>query len=246
MEVLFSSIGTEIYNTFGHKGYMLEWKLIAPLCKKWSRNREPDKERIREITQYFEEGGYVPQIIHVAELPDEGIVCYDGNHRREVFNLSKSKIMCIVDVMFSASQMDVYKSFTALNKSVQLPAIYIDDMFDNGNQVKEEILHLVKCFENKYRPFVSASSRCHAPNFNRDCLIDNIYNIYKSFNGVIGIKQLEVLLEKLNIEYSKGNICRNHLHYKISTIEKCEKHNCWLFLEKNIPFDHVEYVLNYL
>ena len=244
METLFSSLGSQIYETSGHKGYMIEWKLLYPICKKWSRNRDADKERVNEIKDFLENGGYVPQIIHLAELKDEGIVCYDGNHRREVFNITDKKIICIVDVMFSATQMDVYKSFTALNKSVQVPEIYIEDDCKNVNVVKEEILEFVKRFEKKYKQFISASPRCHSPNFNRDCLIDNIYSLYKSFNGVVGIKQIEVLLETLNCEYSRGNICRNHKCYKRSVLDKCKQYNLWLFLEKTIPFEHVEYIFN--
>jgi tRNA isopentenyl-2-thiomethyl-A-37 hydroxylase MiaE len=184
-------------------------------------------------------------MIHLAEIIDEGIVCYDGNHRREVFNLLNDKeFVCIVDVMFSATQNDVYKAFNAINKAVQLPAIYIDEQNNNDN-VKTEILQLVKKYETKYKPFLSTSSRCHAPQFNRDNFIDNIYNIYISFDRTVSIKQLNELFEKLNIEYQHEKICRPHSLYKKSLIDKCKKHNFWLFIDKTISFEHVEFLLKH-
>lgn len=119
MEAIFDSLGQSIYNFNGHKGYMIQWKLIAPFCKKWSRNRDPDIERVNEMVEYYHKGGYIPRMIHLAELKDEGMVCYDGNHRKEVFNMCNDEaVMCVVDVLFGATQNDVYKAFNNINKSV--------------------------------------------------------------------------------------------------------------------------------
>lgn len=244
MESIFDSIGDYIYNFNGHKGYMIQWKLIAPFCKKWSRNRDPDIERVKEMVDYYNKGGYIPRIIHLAELEDEGIVCYDGNHRKEVFNIcNEEKVMCIVDMMFGTNQHDVYKAFNNINKSVQVPAIYIEEP-SCENDVKIEIIKLVKEYETKYKPFVSTSARCLAPNFNRDNFTENIYNIYKSLDKVVNIEKIGKLLEKLNNEYANGRMCRPHSVYRQSIIEKCKKHKLWLFIEKTIPFEHIETLLN--
>jgi hypothetical protein len=232
-----------VYNFNGHKGYMLKWKLIAPLCKKWSRNRDPDMERVTEMHDHQTKNGYIPKMIHLAEIKEEGVVCYDGNHRREVFNMcNDDELVCIVDVMFDTTQNEVYKAFNNINKSVQLPAIYVEE-HNEDNSVKIEILKLVKKFETKYKVFVSASARCHAPNFNRDALTDNIYEIYKSLRQTVSIDQIGKLLSKLNVEYSRERLCRPHSLYKPSVIEKCKAQNLWLFVERTIPFDHVEKVM---
>lgn len=244
MEAIFDSLGQSIYNFNGHKGYMIQWKMIAPFCKKWSRNRDPDIERVNEMVEYYHKGGYIPRMIHLAELNDEGMVCYDGNHRKEVFNMCNDEaVMCVVDVIFGATQNDVYKAFNNINKSVQLPAIYIEES-SGENDVKAEIVKLVKEYETMYKPFLSTSARCHVPHFNRDAFTDNIYNIYKSLGSVVSIEQIGKLLEMLNSEYAQGRMCRPHSVYKQSILDKCKKHNMWLFIERTIPFEHIETLLN--
>lgn len=239
MEHVFNSLGKPIYNFNGHKGFMIQWKLISPLCKKWSRNRDADMERVREMIEFHNKGGYIPRIIHLAELKEEGMVCFDGNHRKEVFNAcEEDDVMCIVDVMFNATQSDVYKAFNNINKAIQLPAIYIEE--SNDDSVKQEIIQLVKEYETKYKQFVSTSDRCHAPHFNRDSLVDNIYQIYTSFNKLVSVKQIGKLLERLNAEYAKGSMCRPHTKYRPALIDKCKKYNLWLFMDKTIPFEPLE------
>jgi hypothetical protein len=118
--------------------------------------------------------------------------------------------MCVVDIMFDASQNSVYKAFNNINKSVQLPAIYIEESNDE-NDVKAQIVKLVREYETKYKPFLSTSARCHAPHFNRDTLTDNIYSIYKSFCNAVSIEQIGKLLIRLNAEYAHGRMCRPRL-----------------------------------
>jgi hypothetical protein len=241
MEQVVRSLGHEIYtdNNNNHKGFLVKWSLIGPLCKKWSRNRDPDIFRVDEMLAHFEKGGYLPKMIHLAEVLGEGLVCYDGNHRREMFDRCKGDdITCIVDIMFGANQNDVYKAFSNINKSIQVPAIYIDNQ--DASQVKIEIINLVKKYEEKYKPFLSSSPRCHSPNFNRDGFVDNVYQIYTSFNGSKTIPEIAVIFDRLNVEYAYGRLCRPHRLYKLAVIEKCQKHGFWLFLERSIPFEHVE------
>lgn len=240
METIFDSLGQTIYTLKGHKGYLIQWKLIAPFCKKWSRNRDPDMQRVNEMVMHLNKGGYIPRMIHLAELNDEGIVCYDGNHRKEVFNQCDDEtFVTIVDIMFHSTQNEVYKAFNNINKSVQLPAIYMEDTSDDS-AVKQDIIALVKQYETNYKSYLSSSARCHAPHFNRDTFTDNLYEIYKSFNKTVTIEHIGTLLTKLNNEYSEGRICRPHSAYKSSLIEKCKKQNLWLFMEKTIPFEHLE------
>lgn len=244
MDQIFKSLGKELYVEKNHRGYLIQWNMVAPLCKKWSRNRDADQERVEEMLAYFKKGGYIPRIIHLAEVSGEGVVCYDGNHRREVFTRCKDEdITCIIDIMFNATQNDVYTAFNNINKSVQLPAIYLEDS-NNGNQgVKEDILNLVREYEVKHKPFLSTSSRCHAPHFNRDAFVDNVDQIHKSLGGAISISEIKRALDMLNIEYANGNMCRPHSSYKSHVLDKCRKHNLWLFVDKTIPCEHVQRVL---
>lgn len=249
MDSVISSLGQELYQHGKHKVFLGKWNLISPLCKKWSRNRDPDQGRVSEMLDYLKHGGYIPRMIHLAHVADEGLVCYDGNHRREVFNVAPlgGDMICLFDVLFDACQNDVYMAFNDINKSVQVPAMFFYDEHDkscNGREIKDDILALVKTYETKYKAFVSTSPRYHAPNFNRDCFIDNVYNIYKHFNGSLSIADIGNALDKLNEDYAKGIRCRPHSSYKITIIEKCKKGNLWLFIDKVVPFEHVQQVLS--
>lgn len=242
MEPLFKSLGQELYSHGHHKGYFIKWNLLSPLCKKWSRNRDPDMQRVSEMVEFYKGGGYIPKMIHLAEVTGEGLICYDGNHRRETFDRLASgdnELECIIDVIFNASQRQVYEAYENINKAVQLPAIYLEET-DDSHKVQSQIVTLVKEYEVKYKPFVSTSPRYHAPNFNRDTFVDNIYQIYKSLNGTVSISDLSTMLERLNAEYAKANLCRPHSAYKANVIEKCAKYGLWLFLERIIPCEHVE------
>lgn len=243
MEAIFDSLGKSIYNADGHKGYMIQWRFISPFCRKWSGNRDPDAKRVTEMLEYHRQGGYMPKLIHLAEIEDEGMVCYDGNHRKEVYNACKDEdISCIVDVMFNTTKYEVYRSFNNINKSVQVPAIYTESLVQ-ANNVRAEIIKLVITYERRYKPYLSASPGYRAPNFNRDNFTDNVYDIYKAFNGTISIEKLGELLEKLNFEYSSERICRPHIVYNSYILGKCKKYGLWLFIEKIIPIEHIERII---
>ena len=212
------------------------------MCRRWSYNRESDHERVKEMIEYYKNGGYIPTVIHLADIHGSGLVCYDGNHRREVFDVCMTDDdVCTVDIMFDVSHQQVYETFININKSVQLPAVYIES--NEISMVKTQMIELVKSYEKKYKHFVSPSANCHTPNFNRDRFTDNIYEIYNAYNGRLTVSEIGQLLEKLNIEYSKGNICRPHSTYKDSVLKKCAEYNLWLFLDRTIPTEHIEKML---
>ena len=239
MENIISSFASKIYTHGKHVGYVLKYKHLKPLCKKWSKNRQPDMSRVQDMYEHHVNGGYIPKLIHLAELPDEGLVCYDGNHRREFLNLNADdEIECIIDVMFNVTTEDVLEAFEVINKAVDVPEIYLEDSMN----IKDDVLELVKQYETKYKSFVSKAAKCRSPNFNRDVLTDNITKIYRYLNGSKKIKEIGELMDILNVEYSKNKICRSHENYKDNTIQKCKKYNLWLFLEREIPCEHVERV----
>ncbi len=200
-------------------------------------------ERVNEMYDFYMSGGYIPQMIHLAEINGEGLVCYDGNHRRELFSreeISKD-IEIIVDVLFTASQTDVYKAFENINKSVQVPAIYLvdDDESNKVSQIKREILALVKDYEQKYKSCLSTSARCHTPNFNRDTFCENIYDIYQYFDGEFSISDIVNLLEKLNLDYSR-RVQQQQTKYKATVVEKCKRAGLWLFIDRTIQPSEIE------
>jgi hypothetical protein len=241
MENVFKVFANELYRCGRHIGYSVKFKHIEPICKKWSKNRNPDMERVKEMYEYYNSGGYIPKFIHLAELKGEGVVCYDGNHRRELLKLiNDGDIECVVDVMFSATDEDIYEAFSSVNKAVDVPEIYLEDV----SNIKDDVLELVKKYESNYKQFTSKSARCRSPNFNRDVFTDNITKIYKYFNGTKSISEIEDALNKLNKEYANGKLCKSHSKYPISVIDKCNKHGLWLFLEREVIYEHIEKIFN--
>ncbi len=239
MENIIKSFATQLYSVGTHTGYLLKFKHIGPICKKWSKNRDPDLSRVNDMVEYYKKGGYIPKIIHVAELHGEGLVCYDGNHRREMLHtLDDETLECIVDVMFNASHEDIFESFESINRAIDVPEIYLDDSLN----IRDDVLELVKKYETKYKPFVSKASKCRPPNFNRDVFTENITNIYKYLNGTKTVKEIEGFLETLNTEYAKNKICKAHSKYKEPVTSKCDKYKMWLFLEREIPSEHVQMI----
>lgn len=242
MELVVSSLGTALYVQHRHKGYLIKWSLIGPLCKRWSRNREPDEHRVSEMVKYHLAGGYLPSTIHLAELP-EGLICYDGNHRRIVFDrLEDRELICIVDIIFDSNTREVIEAFNAINRSVPLPELYLNDDTENP-KVKDDLLKLVQSYEKRYKSFISTSSRCRAPQFNRDTLLDNLYTIHQQLGPELTIDRLESLLIELNTKYSEERLCQPHTEYPPSVIAKCKKHNLWLFLNRTISIDHLRTLL---
>jgi hypothetical protein len=238
METIIQSFGSELYRDRNHVGYKVLVKHMLPLWKKWSKNRDPDMERVNEIVEL---GVYIPKFIHLAELEGEGLVCYDGNHRREVLKqLVNDNFTCIVDIMFKATHDDVYEAFVNINKGVEVPEIYIED----SANIRSDVMELVKGYETKYKSFISVSPKCRAPQFNRDVLTENISKIYAYLQGQKTIPEIGELLEKLNHEYSRGHLCKSHGTYKSAVIEKCKKHGLWLFLEREVSPEHVERLMH--
>lgn len=237
MEVLLNSIGTQLIKQGRHITFLLDWNVLKPIVKKWSRNRDPDMTRVQDLLIHISNNGYFPPVLHLAEVDGEGLVCYDGNHRREALNAISNPPKVIIDLMTRASQEDVYKAFEALNKSVQVPALYLDESMNHN--VKDDLLCIVRKYESKYRQHVSSSARCHAPQFNRDHFLDNLYNIWCQLDGRMSVQELEHSLETLNKLYSQQRICKTHDKYREKVVQKCKESGLWLFIERDIPFDHI-------
>lgn len=114
----------------------------------------------------------------------------------------------------------------------------------DDEKIRNDITLLVKDYKMKYKSFVSVSRRCHAPNFSHEGFAENVYHMYQNFNGRLDVQRIGELLEKLNGEYAKERLCKPHSTYKQHVIDKCKKHNMWLFIERNIPFEHVHRTLH--
>lgn len=182
----------------------------------------------------------------LANIKGEGLVCYDGNHRRCMFERlyelgDEFDCEVIIDIMFDVTQEQVYTAFENVNKSIQVPAIYLDD---DLSKVKDDIIKLVDSYVLRYKAFVSSSSKCHRPSFNRDTFIEDVSNIFiyfKKGKDPLSIEDIRNLLTKLNVYYGKQQLNYDHSTLTETSLKKCKKHDFWLFgHERNISINHLE------
>jgi hypothetical protein len=57
--------------------------------------------RVEELKQFHQQGGFIPIHIYLADLKDEGLVCFDENHRRVTLQQLQLDQECFVDIMTS-------------------------------------------------------------------------------------------------------------------------------------------------
>jgi len=240
-----------------HIFYYVKYKEIKDYIGIYNNNRDIDELRVNMIYEYYKSGGYVPFILHLAQPERENIFkCYDGNHRWMVLNKIineeyETDIGCIINVVYEVLKEDIYEKYVNINESVPVPKIYleykeyVDNKINNKRyMINEHIMKLVKEIANKYPNFVSGTTRCIAPNFNRDDLIDQITDIYNSFedekgNNIVLISEIREMLYELNERYCREEMCKKHIKYRENLRIKCNKYKFWLFMEKNINVDHI-------
>jgi hypothetical protein len=99
--------------------------------------------------------------------------------------------------------------------------------------IKEQIHILVRDYCQKYPDFVSDSSRCQRPNFNRDTFDSDLYDLYVIYD--LTIDELKSCLKLLNKRYSldkKG--------YTERISKKCFKYGFYLFVYPRIQSVHFQ------
>lgn len=244
MDSILQSIGTTVLEHHNHKVVVAEWSLVGPVLKKWSRNRDADERRVQDIMNHILTGGFVPPILHVADVIGEGLVCYDGNHRRAAFMKVPlpEGFKVVLDILCNATQRSVFECFENINKSVQVPAIYTEDI--GSTSVKQDILGVVQQFERQYKAFVSTSNRPNAPNFNRDVFTEALYNFWKDHQGSYSVHDIHEALKLLNTLYDTGKINVRVNSMKPGTVKKCQQHHFWIFKDRHLNTEHLQNILN--
>ena len=186
--------------------------------KTWKYNRPVDENRVEEIRQWNKEFNRMDGVINLAYIAGDGLVCFEGNHRR--LALKDLPITVIVDIIWNVNDEILVHEFRRINKSVSVPDFYI---VDTDKNVKEDIENFIKHFRKTYPSHETPCGRPQRPNYNRDGLTDQITRIHKESD--VTTKELFERIYLLNHKYSEKS--RTKLSAKI--IEKCEKTGLWLF-----------------
>jgi hypothetical protein len=190
--------------------------------KRWKHNRPPDQDRVREIRDWIETSKRVDGILYLACIDNE-LVCYESNHRREALKDVEELHNILVDMMWNATNDQVKAEFFRLNKAVSVPELFIDDQ----PEVRiGDLLAVVNGFCDNYGKLKSPNKNPHRPNFNRDTLLDDLYQIVKETK--LPIDEIMTRIAQYNQELRS----RDKSKLSKTVIEKCERTGLWVFAWK--------------
>lgn len=188
----------------------------------WNKNRPPDLVRISHLHNYYETNNVelVPGIVSVWVVEEKNYV-YDGIHRLLSAFECKHPIKVLIYYYYTSKEQDIIDDFLAINKSVSVPSIYLEE----DNHIKKTVcLSVADYMCQKYPKFVSPSRRPYKYNFNRDNLIEFISELEIDFTKSSVDKILKNEFDGLNLR-AQQFIIRNN----ISCPNKCNVYGFWLF-----------------
>lgn len=220
----------KLIKTFSSKEqlYIASSNDIGKYVTIWSRNRPPDKKRIKEVVEYIKKSDRVDGIIYVAQIEDK-FVCYDGNHRREACKLLDKSYPVLVELLIKPTYHELCAKFQALNKCVPVSELYSDPN-RYSNELKLLVLEIVNKICSAWPEHQATSKNPRRPNFNKDLLETQLTNFITENNICYSKEILWDKLLKLNNRYKKGNLDK----YTPKMLEKCCKTDCYLFLKNDL------------
>ena len=186
--------------------------------RQWKYNRPPDMSRVPEIHKWMKEFNRMDGVLNLAYIQNEGLVCFEANHRR--LALEGLDINVLLDVVWDATHEIVKHEFQRLNKAVSVPDLYI---VENDANLRVQIEDAVALYRKKYPIHESSCGRPCRPNFNRDKLTDEFTRLQREL--CIPVAELLERLEKLNEKYKSRD--KSKLSSNIQL--KCSVSELWLF-----------------
>ena len=210
------------------------------IINNWKWNRPTDSVRIDAILSTLIDCSYVNSPIYVAEIIDKNknnikntinYVVFDGAHRLAAFKKYNKQYDILFNITRNANFDIIKQKFLIFNKSIPVPELYqCDDAYD----LKNVLEFIVNELSITFKDHLSSSFRPKTGNFNKDNLIDLLYNKYKNKQIDKNLLLNEILL--LNDKYKNNN----HINLKncpITCINKSKRTGCFLFLKKDFTDD---------
>jgi hypothetical protein len=192
----------------------------------WSKNRPPDMNRVNEITEFLQLNNrqIIDGIIYVWNNNNKYLI-YDGIHRFQALLKIPTEIYFLVSIYNTPRENDIIQHFMSLNKSVNIPTIYLgkDDNYHKKNVCEA----VAKELSLAYPKFVSTSRNPYYYNFNRDNFIEFLSTLKIDFEYPKADKIIEKILKELN-NYSKEKNSREE-----NLPQKCHNYNFYLFILDN-------------
>ena len=186
--------------------------------KRWKSNRPPDMSRVTEIHNWMKQFNRMDGVINLACIGEEGLVCFEGNHRRMA--LKNLDITVLVDIVWDATDESVTHEFRRINESISVPDLYVEE---TDAVTIANIVGAVTDFVRRYPTHMVPSSRPQRPNYNRDNFTQELFRIQKELN--ISIADLMTRVYALNEKLALAD--KTKLTDK--TIKKCSTSGLWLF-----------------
>ena len=182
-------------------------------------------KRVEKIKKYILEKNLVDGIIYLAKIK-EGLVCYDGNHRREALKMIDKDFPIYVNILENPSDLILEEKFRNLNKCVPIT----DLVFSKGTTHDEikKIKKVCEHFMEIWKDHRKASSRPRKPNFNQNSLEQKIGKILDFYGQNIRKISLENI-KKFVYQYN-GEIKTKMDNFFVSQTvkDKCLKNDCFL------------------
>lgn len=217
-----------------HYIYLADSLVITKQSKMWSKNRPCDEMRVIEIEKYISSVNYVDGMLYFANIEGEGLVCYDGNHRRNaLLNLPKN-YKVLVNILENPPFEYLKEKFVSLNKCVPVTELFLN-LDENKQDTVDKVMEVTEHFCKLWKSHRKTSPNPNRPNFNREMLQEKIVAIIDS-NETYNIEtcskpDIIECVTNYNLEISKK---MNNIKCTRVMLDKCISSGCFVFLEKRI------------
>jgi hypothetical protein len=185
----------------------------------WKFNRPPDDGRVWQIREWMVEANRMDGMLNLAYVRGQGLVCYEGNHRRIAWSQVHFTFPLVVDIAWDMTDDMVKTEFVRLNMAISVPDVYVGE-----TSLRVDIEDAVASFRKKYPGHESASGRPCRPNYNRDKLTDEFTRLQRELRCPVA--EMMDRLDALNDEY---RITRDRSMLSPNTQVKCDISGLWLF-----------------
>lgn len=231
--------------------------LLVDSVKNWEYNRPPDMARCPDIARYiYNSKKPVDTMVYLSfNNLKETFEVLDGIHRITALKIIKeenSKPLdlleqhefgsgndanwlynqyLLVNIKFNAALGDLIEVFKTLNKSQNVPELYIRD---NAKEKRDTIDTIANEWFVKYKKHFSSSANPIIGNTNRNKfveLLDKLYEKHKIDKS--NLEKLRKLLDDANLKISHNIPTKASIDIRV----KCKETGCYLFLLKNYKLE---------
>ena len=226
--------GKYICKQGNHFIYLADSIVITKQSKMWCKNRPCDELRVIEIEKYISKVDYVDGVLYFANIDGEGLVCYDGNHRRCALKNMSKNYKVLINVLENPPYEYLKQKFISLNKCVPVTELFLNQE-ETSEETINKIMDVTAYFCSTWKSHRKTSPNPNRPNFNRDILQQKIVSIIESHENftVKSITKQEIINLILGFNEEIKNR-KDSIKCTKVMLDKCLESGCFMFLEKKI------------